>query len=51
MKIDTSDILTIVVRCAYSVNEPITNKRATEAFDFYLFPDGTKYYSQKRIKE
>lgn len=48
---DISGILTIVVRCTYSVNEPITNKRATETFDFFLSPDGTKCYSQKRVKE
>ena len=48
---DASDILTIVVRCTYSVDEPITNKRATETFDFFLSPDGTKCYSQKRVKE
>ena len=47
---DVSDILTIVVRCTYSVDEPITNKRATETFDFFLSPDGTKCYSQKRVK-
>lgn len=47
---DTSDILTIVVRCTYSVNEPITNKRAIETFDFFLSPDGTKCYSKKRVK-
>lgn len=48
---DASDILTIVVRCTYSVDEPITKKRATETFDFFLSPDGTKCYSQKRVKE
>lgn len=48
---DTSDILTIVVRCTYSVDELITNKRAMETFDFFLSPDGTKCYSQKRVKE
>ncbi|MBB4046460.1 hypothetical protein, partial [Bacteroides reticulotermitis] len=48
---DAGDILTIVVRCTYSVDEPITNKRAMETFDFFLSPDGTKCYSQKRVKE
>ena len=48
---DASDILTIVVRCTYPVDEPITNKRATETFDFFLSPDGTTCYSQKRIKK
>ena len=48
---DASDILTIVVRCTYSVDEPITNKRATETFDFFLSPDGTKCYFQKGIKD
>jgi hypothetical protein len=48
---DANDILTIIVRCTYSVDEPITNKRTTETFDFFLSPDGTKCYSQKRVKE
>lgn len=48
---DASDILTIVVRCTYSIDEPMTNKRATETFDFFLSPDGTKCYSKKRVKE
>ncbi|BDF53512.1 hypothetical protein CE91St24_32230 [Odoribacteraceae bacterium] len=48
---DASDILKIVIRCTYSVDEPITNKRATETFDFFLSPDGTKCYSQKRVKK
>jgi peptidoglycan hydrolase CwlO-like protein len=47
---DVNDILAIVVRCTYSIDEPITNKRATETFDFFLSPDGTKCYSQKRVK-
>lgn len=48
---DRNEILAIVVRCTYSIEEPITNKRATETFDFSLSPDGTKCYSQKRVKE
>lgn len=48
---DVNDILTVVVRCTYSVDEPITNKRAIETFDFFLSPDGSKCYSQKRVKE
>lgn len=48
---DASDILAIVVRCTYSVDEPITNKRATETFDFFLSPDGTKCYFQKKVRE
>lgn len=48
---DVADIISIVVRCTYSINEPITNKKATETFDFFLSPDGTKCYSQKRVKE
>lgn len=48
---DASVILAIVVRCTYSVDEPITNKRATETFDFFLSPDGTKCYSKKRVTE
>lgn len=46
---DTSEILAVVVRCTYSIDEPVTNKRATEVFDFLLSPDGTRYYSQKRV--
>lgn len=48
---DTSEILAIVVRCTYTIDDPLTNKRATEIFDFYLSPDGTKFYSKKRVKE
>lgn len=48
---DANDILAIVVRCTYSIDEPITNKRATETFDFFLSPDGTKCYSQKRVNK
>lgn len=48
---DASDILTIVVRCTYSIDEPITDKRVIETFDFFLSPDGTKCYSCKREKE
>lgn len=46
-----SDILAVVVRCTYSIDEPLTQKRETETFDFVLSPDGTKYYSKKRVKE
>lgn len=45
------DILAVVVRCTYSIDEPVTKIRATETFDFYLSPDATKYYSKKRVKE
>jgi septal ring factor EnvC (AmiA/AmiB activator) len=48
---DTSEILAIVVRCTYTIDEPLTKKRATETFDFYLSPDGTKFYSKERVKE
>lgn len=51
MNRNTNDILAIIIRCTYSIDEPITNKRATETFDFFLSPDGTKCYSQKRVKE
>lgn len=47
----TSEILTIVVRCTYTIDELLTKKRATETFDFFLSPDGTKCYSKKRVKE
>jgi len=48
---DASDILMIIVRCTYSIDEPITNKRATETFDFFLSPNGTKCYFPRRVKE
>lgn len=48
---DTSEILAIVVRCTYTIDEPLTKKRATETFDFFLSPDATKFYSKKRVKE
>lgn len=48
---DASEILAVVVRCTYTIDESLTEKRATETFDFYLSPDGTKFYSKKRIKE
>lgn len=48
---DSNNILAVIVRCTYTIDEPITNKRATETFDFVLSPDATKYYSKKRVKE
>lgn len=48
---DTSEILAVIVRCTYTIDEPLTNKRATETFDFYLSPDGTKFYSKERVRE
>lgn len=48
---DENEILAIVVRCTYSIDEPITNKRVTETFDFFLSPDGTKCYTQKRANK
>lgn len=48
---DANEILAIVVRCTYTINEPLTKKRATETFDFSLSPDATKFYSKKRVKE
>lgn len=48
---DTGEILTVIVRCTYTIDEPLTKKRATETFDFFLSPDGTKCYSKKRVRE
>lgn len=48
---DTNEILAVVVRCTYTIDEPLTKKRATETFDFFLSPDATKFYSKKRVKE
>jgi septal ring factor EnvC (AmiA/AmiB activator) len=48
---DVSKILAVVVRCTYTIDEPMTKKRATETFDFFLSPDATKCYSKKRVKE
>ena len=45
-----NEILAIVVRCMYSIDELISEKRVTETFDFFLSPDGTKYYTKKRVK-
>ena len=46
-----NEILAVVVRCTYTIDEPLTKKRATETFDFYFSPDGTKFYSKKRVRE
>jgi len=46
-----NEILAVVVRCTYTIDEPLTKKRTTETFDFYLSPDGTKFYSKKRVNE
>lgn len=46
-----NEILAVVVRCTYTIDEPLGNKRATETFDFYFSPDGTKFYSKERVKE
>ena len=48
---DATEILAVVVRCTYAIDEPLTKKRATETFDFFLSPDGTTFYSKKRVKE
>jgi glycosylphosphatidylinositol transamidase (GPIT) subunit GPI8 len=48
---DINEILAVIVRCTYTIDEPLTKKRATETFDFYLSPDGAKFYSKKRVKE
>lgn len=48
---DASEILAVVVRCTYTIDEPLTKKRATETFDFFLSQDATKFYSKKRVKE
>lgn len=48
---DAREILAIVVRCTYTIDEPLTKKRVTETFDFLLSPDATKFYSKKRVKE
>lgn len=47
----SNDELAVVIRCTYSIDEPLTKKRATETFDFVLSPDATKYYSKKRVRE
>jgi len=50
-KRDRNAILAVVVRCTYTIDEPLTNKRTTETFDFVLSPDVTRCYSRKRVKE
>lgn len=44
------EILAVVVRCTYTIDEPLTNRRATETFDFVLSPDATRCYSRKRVQ-
>lgn len=44
---NANDVLAIIVRCKYSLT--IGGQTVVETFDFYLSPDGTKYYGKKRI--
>lgn len=41
------NVLAVIVRCKYSIT--IGGKSVEEVFDFYLSPDGTKYYGKKGI--
>lgn len=44
-----NDILAVIVRCKYSLVPP-GGKEVSETFDFYLSPDGSKYYAKTRAK-
>lgn len=45
---NVNDVLSVIVRCKYSVN--LGGKSVEETFDFYLSPDGNKYYGKKRAE-
>lgn len=45
---NTNDVLAVIVRCKYSVAPGGT--AVQETFDFYLSPDGTKFYGKKRAE-
>lgn len=45
---NANDVLSVIVRCKYSVT--LGGKTAEETFDFYLSPDGNKYYGKKRAE-
>lgn len=44
-----NDVLAVIVRCKYSLVPP-GRTEVTETFDFYLSPDGTKFYGKTRTK-
>ncbi|MDL2305065.1 hypothetical protein LJC72_06970 [Bacteroides sp. OttesenSCG-928-D19] len=44
---NANDVLTIIVRCKYSIQIAGTPKE--ETFDFYLSPDGSKCYGKKGL--
>lgn len=44
---NANDVLAVIVRCKYSLT--IGGQTVAETFDFYLSPDGTKYYGKKRV--
>lgn len=45
---NANDVLSVIVRCKYSVT--LGGKTVEETFDFYLSPDGNKYYGKKRAE-
>ncbi|MGE4347250.1 MAG: hypothetical protein AB7D46_07540 [Flavobacteriaceae bacterium] len=45
---NTKDVLAVIVRCKYSVAPGGT--AVQEVFDFYLSPDGNKFYGKTRAK-
>ena len=44
-----ADVLAVIVRCKYSLVPP-GGTAVEETFDFYLSPDGSKYYGKTRAK-
>lgn len=42
-----SEVLAIIVRCTYTVDEPLTKVSVTETFDFSLSPDGGEVFYSK----
>lgn len=44
---NVSDVLAVIIRCKYLLT--IGGKAVEETFDFYLSPDGSKYYGKKGI--
>lgn len=45
---NADDVLAIIVRCKYSLVPPGSTV-VEETFDFYLSPDGTKYYGKQKV--
>ena len=46
---NTSDILSVIIRCRYSIQLP-GSFPVIETFDFFLSPDGSKCYRKTRVE-